>query len=126
MWLDSVSNEIIDHLTAQIRYKAIKSHPENKITKEDVLCVLGVVSEDEILPAPSQWDSQDDWIRREQFDDIFSRISSANKPVIMIVGGSTGAAALGRTVSIHFTHFSLTSRKDFCFSGAKTQRCWII
>ena len=96
VWLDSVSNEIIDHLTAQIRYKAIKSHPENKITKEDVLCVLGVVSEDEILPAPSQWDSQDDWIRREQFDDIFSRISSANKPVIIHASGGVGKTVLMR------------------------------
>lgn len=96
VWLDSVNNEIIDHLTAQIRYKAIKSHPENKITKEDILCVLGVVSEDDILPAPSQWDSQEDWIRREQFDDIFSRISSADKPVIVHASGGVGKTVLMR------------------------------
>ena len=101
--------------------KALSESIENpSIRKTDVLRAMGT-TEDRLFPAPSRLEIPRDAIPRCQEHDIFSKIISANAPVIIHAAGGVGKSILSQRIHNCFPENSITVVYD-CFGNGEYRR----
>ena len=114
---EPVATAQLDTIIALVQDHALPDK-NGHIVREDILQRFGVTSERDLFPAPSVFEENKDFIKREQHDVFFSEIINANEPIIIHAGGGVGKSVVCRQLSEGLPVGSLGFIYD-CFGAGK-------
>jgi len=115
-----IDKSIINNLVALVQEKVVT--PENnKIVRENVLQIFGVTSEKELFPASPLFEKVEEYVHREQHEELRSAIIKAKTPVIISAGGGVGKSILCCQLAGDSSNGSLAIAYD-CFGGGQYRK----
>jgi len=113
----TVDNPIIDSITSLVQQKALPN-TDGRIVPEEILKRLGVTSQRDLFPAPSQFEGINNSILRRQHQTLMDSILNAATPVIIHAAGGVGKSVFAQQVVNSLPVTSLGIVYD-CFGGGR-------
>lgn len=89
-----------------------------KITPEDILKRFGVSSRDNLFPAPTEFETLNKPIQREQHAELLTHIVNASEAIIIHAGGGVGKSVVCRQLASTLPNGSVGIVYD-CFGAGK-------
>jgi hypothetical protein len=113
----TIDNPLIDSIVALVQEKALPN-TDGQIIREEILKRFSVISERDLFPAPPEFETIDNIIKRDQHQVLLDQILNSHTPVIVKATGGIGKSVFARQIVDSLPVGSLGIVYD-CFGGGR-------